>query len=235
MSVPFTRIPFSAPNVSYPPEDLPTEADKTTYNCPGPLQRARAVSRLTQTDASRDAVRRPVTAVRQTAVHSSTPELYSSEAGWSSTGEWSSLGPHGIDSIVPDLYTSQPTSSSFHLPSHRLPARATCWSAPPKKNPQDSRPDSQSHPQSARPRQHTARLSARSVRSSTEGRPHAPLSAVPSRSKWKHDPAGWQSVRPETKRCDRFLLSVLRAAASVCLHSADYSQIASGIGNRNHP
>ena len=224
------RIPFSAPNVSFPPEDLPREAEDTTGTSSDSLQRARAVRKPTQ----RDAVRLPVTAGRQTAVHSSTPELYSSTTDWSSTGEWSSLGPHGISSSVPDLYTSQATSSPFRLTSHRLPSRAACWSAPPKKHRQGSQPDSQSNPQSARPRQHTARLSARSDRSSTERRPHAPLSAFPSRSKWKHDPAGWQTVRPETKRCCTFSLLMLQAAACFFLHSAEHSHTAPGTGNHEY-
>lgn len=195
MNSSFTRIPFSAPpHVSFPPEDRPAEAEETPGNTADSFQRSpHAVGKLTQRDSSsaRDAIRLPATA-RQAAFNSSTPELYSS------TDDWGIVGPHGGDTPA-QLYSSQPASSPFQLVSHRLPARATCWSAPPKKQRQGSQPGSPIHPQSARPRQQTARLSAR-VRSSAEQPPRVPLSAVPSRSQWRHDPAGWQTARPDTKR-----------------------------------
>lgn len=182
MDAPFTRIPFSAPQVSFP-----NEADTLGHPADSSRHTASKVLRH-RGESKQDAIRSPA-AVRQGGAHC--------------VGEWSipradrsGPGHLDIDCDIPPLYSCRSEISTTPLPSPRVPARPTCWSAPPKKQQQPTQTALPAQPRSAR-----HHVSRRSANSSHEGRPRAPLSAVPSRSLWRHDSAGWLRARPETKRC----------------------------------
>jgi hypothetical protein len=187
----FTRIPFSAAHSPLLPEQALCAAMKESPEKSSASAHAMTLKQSVR--GSRDAMSLSATPPREADDSAETPELNSS-------GDDRVAAVSDGANIIPplSLYSSHLSLALLQSASHRAPARTACWSAPSKKlRPQSSQSASLIHPQSARPRQHTARLSARSA---ADRRPSTPLSAVPSRSQWKHDSTGWKIVRPETKR-----------------------------------